>query len=1068
MSRYAYLGGLLSLSLALIPAVGGAAWRSEGPALATVSDVAVDPSQPATIYAATSAGGVWRSDDGGKSWALPGGGMASRRVRWVEVDPKNPATIWAGIDASGEAGLWRSPDRGKSWAPVKVDATSTALGQPIEFAPSDPRIVYVPSTNLHFRSSDGGRSWQSFRVPGQDVYAFAIHPQKPGVVYAGGSGSEQNLSRSQDGGKTWRPFGQGLRKDASIKRLRISPANPSTLFCVSGSGHLHRSTDGGESWTELELGLRGADELFDVDFDPHDPRVLLAATRRGLRKSVDGGDTWKKLTNGLPTEPIDRPGVAVSLSNPNIVYLITETKTQGTFFRSEDKGETWKKVSDNTTISFRPFYYDDIRVDPANPDRIFALAGSLQLSNDGGKTWANAGNGTHGDHQAMWIDPKNPKRILEGSDGGFQISNDGAATWEVVNNFSFAQFYHVSFDLQKPYTLCGGLQDNGTWCGPSATTSSDGIRKRDWSTLSGGDGFEGVQNIAEPWLVYSNSQGGQTYVNNMRTNTSRQNPPYPKDLSSTGSAVAGYKYRFNWNTPIARSPHDPKKIYMGGNVLFSTINHGQSWTVLSPDLTTNDKSKQQSSGGEIVTDNTAAEFHCTILAIAESPITPGVIWIGTDDGNLQITRDGGKTWKNVIKNIKGLPANSWIPNIDASPFAAGEAYVAVDRHRDNDFAPHAYKTTDYGDTWTEITSNLPKKGYVHVVRSDIKQRGLLFLGTELGPYASWNDGKTWISMRNGLAAAPVVETIVHPTTGDLIIATHGRGIYILDNIQPLRQLAAAMKTDAFLFEGPAAIRWQNWGRDGSLGAKEYVGQNPATGGMVDYYLKSAGPAKITFANAAGKVIRTVNANGQAGVNRTMWDLRYDATSTPAPAPVAGAAGEGGGGGRGGGGGGGRGGGGGPYVLPGTYTVTVTAGGQTLKRPYIVQMDPRITVSAIDLQTQLDASLKLRDMSEKIGGMITKADDVVRQLTAATDPASKAALERAKEFRFKMGRLPGEQGYRIQGRLREDIQGLAGSIGQNPGPPNAGEVLRMKEVAANLAETLADWDRYLKSVATIIK
>ncbi len=990
---------------------------------------------------------------------------ALRNLRWRGIGPANPGgriTVIVGIPgkpdtfylAGAAGGILKTTNGGTTVTPIFDDQPVASIGA-IEIAPSNENILWVGTGEGDPRNST------SF---GNGVY------------------------RSADAGRTWNYL--GLEDTERIKRIAVHPTNPDVAY-VCALGHawgpneqrgVFRTSDAGKTWAKV-LYKNTTTGCSDLTMDPSDPKTLYAGMYTHLRrpwrfdsgggetalyKSTDGGDTWKKLTNGLPTEIIDRPGVAVSLSNPNVVYLITETKTQGTFFRSDDKGESWKKISDNTTISFRPFYYDDIRVDPANPDRIFALAGSLQLSNDGGKTWANAGQGTHGDHQAMWIDPKNPKRILEGSDGGFQISNDGSATWEVVNNFSFAQFYHLSYDLQKPYTLCGGLQDNGTWCGPSMTTSSDGIRKRDWSTLSGGDGFEGVQNIAEPWLVYSNSQGGQTYVNNMRTNTSRQNPPYPKDLSSTGSAVAGYKYRWNWNTPIVRSPHDPKKIYMGGSVLFSSINHGQSWTVMSPDLTTNDKSKQQSSGGEIVTDNTAAEFHCTILAIAESPITPGVIWVGTDDGNLQITRDGGKTWKNVVKNIQGLPANSWIPNIDASPFAAGEAYVAVDRHRDNDFAPHAYKTTDYGETWTEITSNLPKKGYVHVVRSDIKQRGLLFLGTELGPYASWNDGKTWVSLRNGLAAAPVVETLVHPRTNDLIIATHGRGVYIMDNIQPLRQLAAAMQTDAFLFDGPAAIRWQTWGRDGSLGAKEYVGQNPAMGGMVDYYLKSAGPAKITFANAAGKVVRTINANGQTGVNRAMWDLRYDATSTPAPAPAPGAGPAGGG--RGGGGGGGRGGGGGPYVLPGTYTVTVAAGGQSLKRSYVVQMDPRITVSTLDLQTQLDASLKLREMSEKIGAMIAKADDAVQQLTAAaaTSAEARAALEKAKDFRFRMGRLPGEQGYRIQGRLREDIQSLAGSIGQNPGPPTAGETLRVKEVTGNLAETLADWDRFLKSVATIIK
>ncbi len=1025
--------------------------------------------------ASTSASVVRAQQPAAGDWSMRADApenAALRNLHWRGIGPANPGgriAVVAGIPGKPETfyvagaagGIIKTVNGGTTWTPIFDDQPVASIGA-IEIAASNENVIWVGTGEGDPRNST------SF---GNGVY------------------------RSTDAGRTWTHL--GLDDTERIKRIAVDPANPDVAY-VCALGHawgpneergVFRTTDAGRTWSKI-LYKNATTGCSDIAMDPSDPKTLYAGMYTYLRKpwrfdsgggetalykSTDGGDTWKKLTNGLPTEPMDRFGVAVSLSNPNVVYMITETKSQGTFFRSDDKGESWKKMSDNTVISFRPFYYDDIRVDPANPDRVFALAGQLQVSDDAGRTWRGAGQGLHGDNQAMWIDPKNPKRILEGCDGGFQISYDGAETWDVLNNFSFAQFYHVSYDLQKPYTLCGGLQDNGTWCGPSMVTSTDGIRKRDWVTISGGDGFEGVQNIAEPWIVYSDSQGGQTYVMNMKTNASRQNPPYPKDLSSTGSAIANYKYRFNWNTPIVRSPHDPKKIYLGGNVLFSTINHGQSWTVMSPDLTTNDKSKQQSSGGDIVTDNTAAEFHCTIVAISESPVTAGVIWVGTDDGNVQVTKDNGKTWTNVVKNIHGLPPNSWVPNIDASPFAAGEAYVAFDRHQDNDFGPHAYKTTDYGATWTEITSNLPKKGYVHVVRSDIKQRGLLFLGTELGVYASWNDGKLWVSLRDGLAAAPVMELLVQPRTNDLIMATHGRGLYIMDNIQPLRQLAAAMKTDAFLFDGPPAVRWQTWGRDNPLGSKEYTGQNPAPGGMIDYYLKSAGPAKITIANAAGKVIRTINANGQPGVNRVMWDMRYDPPAIAGGAGGAGGAGRAGAAGapagaRGGGGGGGRGGGGAPYALPGTYTVTLTAAGQTLKRPIALQMDPRITVTAADLQSQLNEGLKLHAMAEQIGGMVARADDVVRQLTAAaaSNPAAAAALEKAKDFRFRMGRLPGEQGYRIQGRLREEIQSLSGSVGQAPGPPTAGELLRIKEVTADLAKMNADWEAFLGSIKGLIK
>ena len=625
----------------------------------------------------------------------------------------------------------------------------------------------------------------------------------------------------------------------------------------------------------------------------------------------------------MPTEPMDRIGMGISMSNPNVVYMITETKTQGVLFRSEDRGATWTMVNNSTQLSFRPFYYCDLRVDPNNPNRVFVLAGGLNVSDDGGRTFRGASNGVHGDHQALWIDPKNSNRILSGSDGGFQISWDGSQSWEILNTVSFAQFYRIETDNQQPYTICGGLQDNGVWCGPSATTSTDGVRKRDWVTVSGGDGFSGVQNITEPWIIYSNSQGGPIYATNLRSNTSRAIAPYPKDIGSTGNPIAPYKYRFNWNAPIVRSPNDPRTLYYGGNVLFRSTNHGMSWDVISPDLTTNDKSKQQSSGGEIVTDNTAAEFHCTIMAISESPVARGVIWVGTDDGNIQLTRDGGKTWTNVIANIKGLPPNSWIPAIDASPFDAGTAYVAVDRHRDNDFAPHAYVTTDYGRTWRDISASLPAKGYVHVVREDPKARGLLFLGTELGIFASIDNGGSWISLRQGLPAMPVDELRVHARDGDLILGTHGRGVYIMDDITPIRQLAAAAPTEAFLFDPRPAIRWQTWGRDGNLAQKEYIGQNPPQGAIINYYVKAAGaPTTLTLTAADGKVVRTLTVpNPAPGVNRVTWDLRYDPPSAGAPgrgAPggpgVAGGAGAGPGAvGRGGGG---RGGGGSPYALPG--------------------------------------------------------------------------------------------------------------------------------------------------------
>ena len=999
---------------------------------------------------------------------------ALRNMHWRSIGPANPAgriTVVAGIPgnpdvfyiAGAAGGLAKTTNAGTTFTQLFDDQDVASIGA-IEIAPSDPNVVWVgtgegdPRNNASFgdgvyRSTNGGTSWTHVGLEDTErIKRIAVDPRDPNVAFvcavghSWGPNEQRGVFKTTDGGKNWQKV---LYKnpDTGCSEIAMSPANPNELYAG----------------------------MYTFRRKPY--RFDSGSGETALYKSTDDGATWTKLTNGLPTEPMDRPGIAISQSNPNVVYLITETKNQGTLFRSDDDGASFKKVSDSTQITFRPFYYDDIRVDPSNPNHVWALASTILVSNDGGRTWNGSSAGMHGDQQAMWIDPKDPKRIISGCDGGFQVSYDGGVNWDVINNVVFTQFYHVSFDNQQPYNLCGGLQDNGTWCGPSAVTSREGIRKRDWFTVSGGDGFSGVISLADPNLIFSDSQGGEIYVTNLKTNTSRQIAPYPKDLGSTGSGIANYKYRFNWNTPIVRSPNDPRAIYLGGNVLFRTTNNGQSWDVISPDLTTNDKSKQQSSGGEIVVDNTAAEFYCTIIAISESPKQKGVIWVGTDDGNVQVTKDDGKTWTNVVKNIQNLPPNTWIPNIDASPFDPGTAYVAVDRHRDNDFSPYAFKTTDYGQTWKPIMGNLPAKGYVQVVREDPRKRGFLTLGTELGIYVSWNDGQSWVNLRNGLPAMPVRETLVHPRTGDLIIATHGRGLYIMDNIKPLEDLADAMKTDTYLFDLPAAIRWQTWGRDNPIGAGEWTGQNPPQGAMIDFYSKAGGPATLKITNASGQEVRTMAVSATAGVNRALWDLRYDTSGAGAPAPAGRGGGRGGrgapapadqapAGGRGAGGGGGGGGfgrgGGAPYVLPGTYTVTLTQGSTTLSKPLQVQMDPRITVSQADLQTQLTTGLALRDLTDRINALVAEADSTVTKLSS--NPAASKVLDQAKDFRFRMGRVGQEQGYRIQGRLREEIQTLAGSIEANPGPPTAGELVRVKEVTADLSKMETDWKAFLAGPA----
>ncbi len=572
-----------------------------------------------------------------------------------------------------------------------------------------------------------------------------------------------------------------------------------------------------------------------------------------------------------------------------------------------------------------------------------------------------------------------------------------------------------------------------------------------------------------------------------------------------------YKYRFNWNPPIHMSPHDSKTVYYGGNVVFKTTNRGHSWEVISPDLTTDDKSKQQSSGGPVVTDNTAAEFHCTILTIAESPAKAGVIWVGTDDGNIQVTRDGGKTWTNVVKNIKGLPANSWVACIEASRFDAGTAYVAVDRHREDDFGPHAFKTSDYGQTWTAIKGDLPAKGYVHVVREDPKTRDLLYAGTELGVFASWDGGRRWVSIRNNVPPAAVNDLAIHPRDNDLIIGTHGRGVWILDNITPLQQLAEARAADAHLFDIRPAIRYQIWGKDSNLGQKTFIAQNPPYGAVIDYYLKSdaAAPVTITVADRGGKVIRTIRgASNRAGVNRVAWDLRHDGAipATGSGSPFGGGAQAGGaargaqaGGQRGataagegaaeGTGGGRFGFGGGPYATPGDYTVTIRAGGKQLSKPVRVGIDPRVQISEAELAAQLGAALELRSLSSRLNEVVARVDDLTRQLTTLGEtlkrggdggppaageamgngPQSRsgprdvangvhsditAALDELKKLRSTLVR-EGQFGYRYAPKLREEVNSLLSSISNPIAPPTEPQMLRLREVTEETAKAVGD-------------
>ena len=1028
--------------------------------------------------------------------------------------------------------------------------------------PGDPATYYIAGANggIH-KTTNGGVTFRAI-FEKQEVYsigALTIAPSDNNALWVGtGEGDPRNSAsfgdgvyRSTDAGETWKHL--GLTDTEKIKRIRVHPNDPDMAW-VCALGHewgpneergVFKTADGGKSWKKV-LYIDNTTSCSDLDIDPQNPRILYAGMWTNQRKpwrfdsgggqtalyrSKDGGDTWQKVTNGLPRSPMDRIGVATARSNPGVVYLITETKTDGVLFRSDDRGENWRAVHFDPNINFRPFYYSDIRVDPNNADVVYSLSGGLSVSRDGGRTFGRIANNVHGDHQGLWIDPANSNRILSASDGGWQVSLDGGRTFEIINNVVLSQYYHITYDMRQPfYYVYGGLQDNGNWVGPIGSTFREGVRKDDWYNVSGGDGFFVQPELDEPNIVYSDSQGGTISVIDTNSGVSRNINPYPRNVGSTGGPIADYRYRFNWNPPIVASPHNPKAIYFGGNVVFKTTNRGQSWEIISPDLTTNDKSKQQSSGGPVTVDNTAAEFHCTILTIAESPVKAGVIWAGTDDGNIQVTQDGGRTWKNVVANVKGLPANSWIAAIEASRFDAGTAYAAVDRHRNDDYSPHAFVTTDFGQTWKPIKGNLPAKGYLHVVREDPKVKNLLYAGTELGVFASWDGGGRWISIRNNLPPVAVNDLAVHPRDNDLIVGTHGRGAWVLDNITPLQQLAAAMAGDAHLFDTRPAVRFQTWGRDAALGSKTFTAQNPPNGAMIDFYLKedARGPIIISVADKSGKTIRTIrSAAAKAGVNRVIWDLRHDGprqlSLTPeTPGMAAGAGGAGGpGGGRGFGGGGGGGasggqgrgaqggaaggegeagaeGGGfggrfggafGPAAIPGEYTIRLRAGGKELSKTVQVKLDPRVKISDEDLAAQLAAAQESAALSASLNGVVSRIDDLTRQLTALGETTTRGSMAAApanaggendgnSAARSEGGRAsgaPGEIGialnqlkklrsklvrecamnYRCPAMLREEAQSLVGSISNGIAPPTEGQKLRLREMTEETAKVVEE-------------
>src|SRR5688500_12281137 len=635
--------------------------------------------------------------------------------------------------------------------------------------------------------------------------------------------------------------------------------------------------------------------------------------------------------------------IRVAPSNSNVVYAIVEAK-DGTLYRSDDRGETFRNVSKQESIVSRGFYYTTVRVDPTNENRVFAVASTLFVSVDGGRTFRAITSRSHIDFHALWIDPKNPKRMWHGQDGGIGVSYDGGESWEAVYNMPLGQFYQVYADNRQPfYYVMGGLQDNGSWTGPSRTREPAGILNDDWRMVSFGDGFYVINHPDEPELYLSESQGGNIARTDFRTREQQGVNPWGR--GSGGGPAAGQKYRFNWNTPIIPSPHDKNTVYFGGNVVFKSTDFGKTWEQISSDLTTNDPEKQKDAGGPIAFENSTAEYHTTITAIAESPAQKGLIWVGTDDGNLQFSTDAGKNWANVIKNVPGLAANSGVSHVELSRTNAQLVYASFERHMLDDFRPYIFKTSDGGKSWKNISGNLPAKAYVQIVREDPKNPNLLYAGTELGLFASYTGGNEWI--RLGLKNLPHVavhDIKIHQRENDLILATHGRSLWIIDDATPIQQMSSALVgRDAHLFPVRPALRFASRFTRYGIGDKVFTGPNPSYGALITYYLKDKPDDKTTLKvqvfDRDGKLIQDLERpSREKGLNRIAWNLRLggpEVRRPPTEEQIAfGGAPRG------------------PQVLPGTYTVKLTVGDKVLEERVEVKLDSGIKTSVAELQQTL--------------------------------------------------------------------------------------------------------------------
>lgn len=877
------------------------------------------------------------------------------RVTAVVGIPGNPSVYYAGAAAGG---VFKSVDGGLSWKPIFEHESTASIGA-MALAPSNPNFVWVGTGEGNVRndvidghgvyfSADAGHSWKFMGLGDtQQISAIAVDPGDPNTVFVGALGhawapnAERGVFKTTDGGKTWKKV-LFVNDTTGVSDLALDAGNPKVIF--AGLWEFRRYP-----WTLVDGGPNS-----------------------GLYRSTDGGETWDKLTKGLPDPPLGRIAVAVAPSNPDHVYALIGAK-KGMLWQSGDLGDSWTSVTDNHTLDVRAFYFSKMVVAPEDENKVFFLSFNLVESDDGGKTSHTADRGVHSDHHALWIDPQNPNRIIQGGDGGVFLSMDGSKSWQFLEGLPIEQFYQVATDSRVPYDICGGLQDNSAWCGPSSDLSHNNVPGSAWYTTTGGDGEYSVPAPSDPDIVYSDAQNGSISRLDLKTHVSQSVRPYVEGVEEM--KPADLKYRFNWTTPIAVSPTDANEVYLGGNVLFKSTDGGKTWDPISGDLTHNDKSKQEISGGPVSHDISGAETYGTIMSITLAPTDPKVIWVGTDDGNVQVTRDGGKNWTNVASHISGAPEWARVYQIGVSPFEAGAAYVIYDGHQIDNRHAYAYRTSDYGATWQRITNGLPDVP-VYVVREDPNKRGFLVAGTDTGLYYSADRGEHWNPIKANFPTVPVWDLTFVKNAHDLVVATHGRGIFVFDDIRPLEELTSEIEAGNFhLFtpsEGTMMHRWRS--DEGQRSG--YTAPNGPDGVVIDYYLKSEikvspeqrrdhqTPVKITITDEKGDPVATQYGPSDAGVNRYVWSMRYDGPTTlKSAAPPSPEIAEFFNPNRG------------PMVVPGTYKISVTVNGQTETQTATVAPDPNLHVDPAVFRAQTETGLKARAEVSAMNEMLNRIDDM---------------------------------------------------------------------------------------------